>query len=685
MTTVAETAIRDATGLRARPLPRIDAGTLGIRVLAGGLVLYLGLNGGGYGVVVHSQVGIVVWWIVLIGAAWGLLPAARLSRVGWGTFALFGAFVAWTALGLSWSISSERSLADLSLVAGYLGVLVLGLALHADRARALRQTTPALAAAIVVVGILALVSRLHPGLFAAASQTGSFLPGTARRLAWPLDYWNALAALLAFGLPLLLVLATSARTLYAQAAAAAGIPVVVLAGYLTFSRGGAIAGAVAVVVFLALAPERLPKVVTTLAAGAGSALLISAASHRAALEQGLLSAAARHQGASLVLPILLVCAGVALAQVGIGLAARRMRPGLLSISPRRAGLLLGGALCALVVLALLAGAPTKLSHAWRDFKALPPTSLKHASIDRFSNLSSNGRYQLWKGAVDATRGHTLAGSGPGTFQLLWLPRAPRSVSYVQNAHSLYFETLAELGVVGLALLVAFLVAVVVAAIRAVVQSRYAARTRAAGAAAALVTFAVSAASDWIWQVPVLPVAFLLIAGAVLAPATPGGRGGVRFRVGIRAGAAALALACLIAIAIPLATANAVSASQAAASSGDSAVALRDARAAAQIEPAAASPQVQLALVQEFRGDIPAALAAARRAARDEPDNWSTWLILSRLEAEAGRPRAAIKALRRARALNPTSPLFAELPRTSAGGTSGSAARRRGRCSKCSSR
>ena len=74
------------------------------------------------------------------------------------------------------------------------------------------------------------LSRLRPDLFPAAQQTSSFLPGTQGRLGWPLNYWNALGALVALGLPLVLSIATSARTLRAQAAAAAGIPILALCG-----------------------------------------------------------------------------------------------------------------------------------------------------------------------------------------------------------------------------------------------------------------------------------------------------------------------------------------------------------------------------------------------------------------------------------------------------------------------
>jgi hypothetical protein len=636
-------------------LRRVEPDAVRTWALTGTIVLYLAIDGGGYDQVVWSQVAIVVWWIVLIGAAWGLLPASRLTRTAWMALALFAGFVGWTALSSTWSLSSESSLQDLSRVACYLGVLLLGISIHRDHGRAVKHTIHAVATAIVVVACLALASRLRPDLFPAAYQTASFLPGTAGRLGWPLNYWNALAALMALGVPLLLAIATSARTLRAQAAAAAAIPLLTLCGYLTFSRGGAVSAAAGLLAFLLLSPERVGKVATVVLTAAGGGALILAAAHRAAIEQGLTNPAAHHQGDTLLVAVVLVCAGVALAQTGVGLAVRHgTPPRWLTPTPGRAWAILIGGVSACVVAALLAGAPARIDHAWRDFKQSGAPALHQDSIARFGSASGNGRYDYWKVAIDATGGHLLGGSGPGTFQLLWDPRAPY-FSSVENAHSLYVETLAETGVVGLALLGSFFLLVLGAAVRLSRRSRYEARVRAAGLTGALIAFTVGAAGDWIWQVPALPAAFLLLSAAVLAPLRPSAPS--RPPAALRLGAVAVAVASLVAIAVPLATVNTVRASQAAVLGGNPTRALADARAAVRLEPDAVSPQIQLALVLELEGDVPAALAAAQTAASNEPSDWSAWLIVSRLEAEAGHPAASVTAYLRSRALNPQSPLF----------------------------
>jgi cytochrome c-type biogenesis protein CcmH/NrfG len=210
------------------------------------------------------------------------------------------------------------------------------------------------------------------------------------------------------------------------------------------------------------------------------------------------------------------------------------------------------------------------------------------------------------------------------------------------------------------------------AILAVIRSRDGDRTAAAGATGALLAFIVAASVDWLWELPVVPAAFLLVAAAVLAPAPairavraidedqprddPPRR---RAPLALRAGLIVAAVACLAAIAVALGTASNVQQSQRAIDAGNTAAALADARTAARIEPGAASPRLQQALVLEALHNFPAAVAAARDATRDEPQNWSPWLILSRLEAETGHPKASIAAYNRARSLNPQSPIFAQ--------------------------
>jgi hypothetical protein len=658
----------------SRITARVDVRAAAVWLLAGGLVLYLAVDGGGYDLIVRNQAGVVVWWMVIVGAAAGVLPVGRLGSLAWAGLALFGAFAIWTALASTWSISSERSLQELSRVACYLGVLILALAVHRDRESAMRHTIAAVGSAVAVVAGLAVLSRLRPDMFAGSGQTAAFLAGTHGRLAWPLNYWNGLAALMALGLPLLLAIATSARTLRSQALAAGAIPLTALCAYLTFSRGGALAAGAAVIVFVALAADRIPKLATMLVTAAGSAVLIAGAVHRDAIEKGLTNATAHDQGSTLLVAVVLVCVGVTVVQVGIGLAAcHGTPPRMLQISPRTARIVLIAGLVAALAIALAAGAPSRLSHAWTDFKKPVATGLHTNSLGRFGVVNGNGRYQLWQVAGHVAGLHPARGSGPGTFQLLYQPRAP-TADHVINAHSLYLETLDETGAVGLALLVGFFVVVIAAGIATIVRSRHETRTQAAGVIAAVVAFLFSAAVDWVWQIPALPVAVLLLSAAVLVPSRRAGLGGEERRragigaIAVRVGMVVVGLLCLVAIGVPLATTNDVRQSQAAAAAGNTTLALADAVKAARVEPGASSPWLQEALVLEAQGKVPAAAAAAQRAIDNEPANWQNWLVLSRIDAERGDATGSVAAYRRARELYPRSLLFAPRPsqaRTSA--------------------
>jgi len=172
--------------------------------------------------------------------------------------------------------------------------------------------------------------------------------------------------------------------------------------------------------------------------------------------------------------------------------------------PRRIGIALA---LGLAVLAVVLARPL----AARFAAPAPDTRDAH----RLVTLSGHGRTRLWRIAWREGRDHPLLGGGAGT----WPRYAVRAegLGAPANAHSLYLETFAELGAVGLALLVAFLAA----ALR---------RDRLFLVAA----LAIAAAADWDWQLPAATLPALIAAGAAHEPA----------RVLRERGAVGLALAAL---------------------------------------------------------------------------------------------------------------------------------------------
>ncbi len=57
--------------------------------------------------------------------------------------------------------------------------------------------------------------------------------------------------------------------------------------------------------------------------------------------------------------------------------------------------------------------------------------------------------------MDANATDPLKGIGPGTFEFWWA-RHGTTPGFIRDAHTLYFETLAETGIVGFALLIGML-------------------------------------------------------------------------------------------------------------------------------------------------------------------------------------------------------------------------------------
>jgi hypothetical protein len=629
-------------------------------VLPFALVVYLGLRGGGYDLVAYSEVGIAIWWIVLLGVAVAVLPTASIPRAGWVGLGLIVAFAAWTALGIGWSESAERSAAELGRIATYVGVFAVVLA--STGREGLRRTVNAVAAGVAVIGVLALVSRLHPSWFP-TDQAAAGLEEAKARLNYPLNYWNGLAAIIAMGVPLVLVAAHQARSLLLQALAVAALPAMALAGFYTLSRGGVIEIGVALAVLLALYPRRLALLPPLVVAAVGSGILMVAGAQRDALQDGLANAAATAQRDEMIAVVLVVCAGAGLVQAAIGLASRHGLGPRPRIAPRQAAIATVAAAVLAVVIAIAAGVPGELSDRWQEFKQPVDPG---GGAARFESAAGNGRYQTWQSALDANATDPLVGIGPGTFEYWWAREGTVPI-FIRDAHSLYLETLAEMGIVGLVLLLGLLGTIVAKGVwlaRSAVDPRR--RGYTAAALAAAITFLVAAAYDWVWDLPVIAITFLLLGASILgtrrddpvaSPASepsserPGRAIATRVSLGLAA------LAALVAIAIPLAATSLVRASQADAREAMLSGALADARDAHSVQPSAASPLLQEALVLELRGDFESAAQAASEATDAEPTNWRGWLVLSRLEARVGDAQASVDAYRQARSLNPRSPIF----------------------------
>jgi O-antigen ligase len=329
--------------------------------------------------------------------------------------------------------------------------------------------------------------------------------------------------------------------------------------------------------------------------------------------------------------------------------------------PIRAALpkLVWALLAVVVIVGVIAADPAE---RWHTFKAAPPAQEAPGAAQVGSHLSSgggSGRWQFWSAAADQWREHPLAGDGAGSFEPWWAQHGTLDW-FVRNAHSLWLETLGELGVIGL-LLLAGAFAVGIAAGFGRLRGRVDEEQATIAALLAVVLgFVVGAALDWVWQLPVIAALALLSLGLLTGPATSSAEPRERLRsvsFGTRAGLVLAAWIAICAQALPFLASEQVSASQRAVGRGDLTAALERARSAEAIQPWASSPRLQLALVHEEAGQLTRArqdIAAA--IARDESD-WRLRVVAARLAVKDGDLRGARTALARARALNPRSRLL----------------------------
>jgi hypothetical protein len=443
---------------------------------------------GGYFDEARSWAGLIAWLLVVVAAVGSarLLPRRRAGQVALGGLMLLAL---WTLLSGTWAPIAGDAYHRGQLAILYAGGLLAAGALLSRR-EALRAVEPAVAAGTLLVVGYGISERLLPGLLHFQHSISA-----QGRLEQPLTYWNAMGEVAAIGLVVCLRLAgdgTRSRVLR-LGATAAGAPLG--AGlYLSFSRGALFACAAGIVTLVALAPwrEQLRSGALAFVAAVLAAVAVSPF-HSVTSFAG--SAATRERQGLITLALLLV---VTLAAV---LIQRRMiqievsRPLKL---PRRTPLIALALVCGGLALAIVVGSKEQSTR---------PLS---AGATRLVTLQSN-RYAYWRVAMRAFGDEPIRGVGAGGWSVYWLRYRPFS-EFAKDAHSLPLQTLAELGLVGAALLLSFVGGLAVVA-RAAHRS---APGLAAGPIAGAVAYLAHTPLDWDWEMPAVTLFALLLCGALIA-------------------------------------------------------------------------------------------------------------------------------------------------------------------------
>jgi O-antigen ligase len=135
-------------------------------------------------------------------------------------------------------------------------------------------------------------------------------------------------------------------------------------------------------------------------------------------------------------------------------------------------------------------------------------------------IASPDRAAAAHAALQLAADRPLTGTGPGRAVLTWVQHNGRVTS--RYVHNEYLQVLAELGFVGLALLVVLLASLA----WTIWRGRLHAPSTAiwAGAAAGLAALAVHSGLDFLWHLPAIPLAGAVLAGLVL-PTTLDQEGG----------------------------------------------------------------------------------------------------------------------------------------------------------------
>ncbi|HMB17853.1 MAG TPA: O-antigen ligase family protein [Gaiellaceae bacterium] len=570
------------------------------------LVATLGFDSGGYAATAWGWSAIALFAVLTVLIARGIGRPGRAAVVFVGALA---GLAVWIAASLIWS--SDVSATVLEVQRALVYIAAAALFVLAGRGSAL--LTGVLGAATLLCGY-----GLANWLLGNPEVPASADPQSAGRLSEPIGYANGVAILAAMGLLLSVGFAARASRAPAAAAAAATAPLFAATLYFTFGRGAWLALAVGLGVAVAIGPGRLQLAAAALALAVPGAIAVVSADLLGA--SGWLAAL-----------VVLLCALASAVPYVLRSTEARYRP---SVRVRRA---FAAALIALPVVAVAAvlvrlGGPAA---AYDSFKAAPAPT--HGDVQgRVFSLSGSNRADYWRVAWRVYEDHPALGAGAGTYSRSWLRERPVPQP-VQDAHSLYLETLAELGPIGLALLL-----IALAAPFAAPRSWW-----TPVALGPYVAFLAHAAQDWDWELPAVTVAALACAAAPITSSD--GRRIPRFL--------AILPATLGLLVVPGFLGNRAAAE---AQSAYDRSAWRDAedaaRSARSLQPWSPEPWRLLGEAQLAQGALAPARNSFRKGLAEDPDEWELWLDLGL----ASEGRARHQAFEQAARLNPLSPELEEL-------------------------
>jgi O-antigen ligase len=613
-------------------------------------LILVGLVGAGCGVSAFfdGYYDLGQWGPIAIGAFLGSVALAvaiagrpsSWSPTGVVAVAALALLAGWAMLSSTWAESADQALTNAgrwALYAAFFGVVSVVL----DSERCQRVALAAATGGVLVVAGWVVASML-------AGETSIFLEG---RLNDPLGYVNGEAGFFLLAFWPLAAVAERARSATVGGLAAAAAAALASLMVVTQSRGVAIGAVVSAVILLAVVPGRLRRLgllllLGVVVAGLGEPLRgVYDSSGGGA--RSVTSGAVESGGIQVLVVAITVGAVWALALVGLR-AYLGDRPDRRERAQRVAtrAVVAGVAAIAVIGVVFSGRIADGVSKQWNNFASLEGEGSGQRLVS-----GGGDRYDFWRIALQEAGDQPLVGVGAGNYAAGYF-RDRRTEQDIRQPHSLPLQTLAELGAVGLALLVTFLAAVAVGLWRWRRILRRRVITIAAGGA--FFAWFFQSSVDWLALIPGL-TGFALLGAAALV-ASPGPRTATSALPRQARLAVAVLAVGLVAFAgftvARLALADRYQSDGAAALASDPSAALRDANNALDL-----NPDSMLALYTKAR-----ALARMNRyddshatllvAAQKEPHNFVPWTLLGDLALARGESAVARGYYRTALALNP---------------------------------